>query len=151
MTTYYDITEKIRTHLEADIDINTVTHDKIYDIVAGKHTMYAVCDIDIDTFSVDGATITYDISVFALDKVDVNKDEATDKFRGNDNLIDVLNTLASVLVRLNDELRRGDLHADGYHLVSELNSTRFRDRLEDKVDGWVGTFSVQCATNMTIC
>jgi hypothetical protein len=87
----------------------------------------------------------------AMDIVDVSKEETVDLFRGNDNEQDVLNTQLAVLNKLMQQLRKGNLHFDGYHLEGSVSIEPFRDRFENQVAGLVATFSLVAMNNIDAC
>jgi hypothetical protein len=86
-----------------------------------------------------------------MDIVDESKEDVTDKFLGNDNEQDVLNTQMAVINRLLELLRRGDLHTDLYQLEGAPTIEAFFDRFENKVAGWTLSFDVLIPNDMTIC
>jgi hypothetical protein len=61
---------------------------------------------------------------------------------GNDNRQDILNTQLTVLNRLQQKLRKGTPHQDGYHLEGSASMEAFYDRFENELAGWVSTFEV---------
>ena len=93
----------------------------------------------------------YNVSVIAMDIVDINKDETTDSFRGNDNEDDVLNSMLTVLVRFYERLRRGDLFSDLYQIGEGVTIEPFTDRFEDKVAGWTITMDIIVPNGVSIC
>jgi hypothetical protein len=86
-----------------------------------------------------------------MDIVDESKADVTDKFIGNDNEQDVLNTQMAVINRLLELLRRGDLHTELYQLDGSPTIESFFDRFENKLAGWTLTFDVLIPNDMTIC
>jgi hypothetical protein len=151
MTNVYDILEKIKDLLIADVDVNTVTTGDIADVALGKSTMYSLSHIMLNNVTDGGNSLIFNVSVIAMDVVDITKESITDKFLKNDNEQDVLNTQLAVLVRMIEQLRRGDIRDLGYHLSGAPTYEPFRDRFEDKVAGWVATFNVETIKGMTIC
>ena len=95
--------------------------------------------------------LTFNISVLAMDIVDVSKEEVTDLYIGNDNEQDVLNTQLAVLNRLVTILKRGDLYSDKFQVEGNVNCEPFVDRFENKLAGWVATIDVIVQNDMTIC
>jgi hypothetical protein len=87
----------------------------------------------------------------AMDIVDISKDETTDNFRGNDNEQDILNTQISVLNRLYEKLRRGNLYDDNYQVEGSPNVEPFIDRFENKLAGWTMTVNINTPNTMTVC
>ena len=53
--------------------------------------------IIVNTASLEGNVVRYNISILAMDIVDITKDEEENKFDGNDNELYVLNTQLQVL------------------------------------------------------
>ena len=87
----------------------------------------------------------------ACDIVDQSKDLTMDRFRGNDNVQDILNTQLSVLNRLIQRLRMGDLHTDMYQLNGTASLDPFYDRFENQLAGWSATMDIQIYNDIYIC
>ena len=148
---FYDLTTKIKDILQADENVNTVTFGDITEVDLNKQTIFPLSHIMINNVTDNGQTLSYNISVMAMDLVDTSKDETTDIFVGNNNRQDVLNTQLTVLNRLQQKLRKGTPHQDGYHLEGSANLEAFYDRFENELAGWVSTFDVVTMNNIDIC
>ncbi len=148
---FYDLTTKIKDILQADENTNTVTFGDITEVDLNKQTIFPLSHIMINNVSDNGQTLSYNISVMAMDIVDTSKEPTTDIFVGNDNRQDVLNTQLSVLNRLHQKLRKGTPHQDGYHLEGTASLEAFYDRFENELAGWVSTFTVVTMNNIDIC
>lgn len=148
---FYDLTTKIKDILQADENTNTVTFGDITEVDLNKQTIFPLSHIMINNVTDNGQTLSYNISVMAMDLVDTSKDETTNIFVGNDNRQDVLNTQLSVLNRLHQKLRKGTPHQDGYHLEGAASLEAFYDRFENELAGWVSTFDVVTMNNIDIC
>jgi hypothetical protein len=99
----------------------------------------------------NGQTMTFNFSILAMDLVDVNKEETTDIFRGNNNEMDVLNTQLAVLNKFIQQLRKGTTHRDGYQVEGTASLNAFKDRFENELAGWSVTFSLVVMNNIDIC
>lgn len=148
---FYDLTTKIKDILQADENTNTVTFGDITEVDLNKQTIFPLSHIIINSVTDNGQTLSYNISVMAMDIVDTSKDATTDIFVGNDNRQDVLNTQLSVLNRMHQKLRKGTPHQDGYHLEGSASLEAFFDRFENELAGWVSTFDVITMNNIDIC
>ena len=148
---FYDLTTKIKDILQADENTNTVTFGDITEVDLNKQTIFPLSHIIINNVTDNGQTLSYNISVMAMDIVDTSKDATTDIFVGNDNRQDVLNTQLSVLNRMHQKLRKGTPHQDGYHLEGAASLEAFFDRFENELAGWVSTFDVVTINNIDIC
>ena len=148
---FYDLTTKIKDILQADENVNTVTFGDITEVDLNKQTIFPLSHIMINNVTDNGQTLSYNISVMAMDLVDTSKDATTDIFVGNDNRQDVLNTQLTVLNRLHQKLRKGTPHQDGYHLEGTASLEAFYDRFENQVAGWAASFDVLIANDILIC
>lgn len=150
MSTFYEITTKIKDQLELDKFVNTVTIGDIFKVDLNKQTIFPLSHIIVNNVSYQGNILVYNISILSMDIVDESKDMVTDIFLGNDNEQDVLNTQLSVANRFLEILRRGTL-ADDYELIGNPNIEFFVERFENKLAGVTYTFDMAIANTMTIC
>lgn len=151
MTGFYNITDKIKDTLAAEPFVNTVTYGSLDDVDLNKQTIFPLSHIIVNNCSVANNTLTFNISVLAMDVVDESKEEVEDDFVGNDNEQDVMNTQLAVLNRLIAILQRGDVYTDKFQVVGAVGCEPFVDRFENKLAGWVATFDVVVENDMTIC
>lgn len=151
MTGFYNVTDKIKDTLNAEPFVNTVTYGSLDDIDLNKQTIFPLSHIIVNNCNVAGNTLTFNISVLAMDVVDESKKETADDFVGNDNEQDVLNTQLAVLNRLVSILQRGDVYSDKYQVVGAVGCEPFVDRFENKLAGWAATFDVIVENDMTVC
>ena len=148
---YYEILTKLQTELNSDPLINTVSEGDIFSVDLSKQTIFPLCHIMVNSATFVDNVIQYNISIMAMDIVDISKDETTDNFRGNDNEQDILNTQISVLNRLYEKLRRGNLYDDNYQVEGSPNVEPFIDRFENKLAGWTMTVNINTPNTMTVC
>ena len=148
---YYSVLEKIKTQLINDPFCNTVTQGSIFEIDTSKQTVFPLSHIIVNGASFRSNLIVYNVSILAMDIVDITKEETTDIFIGNDNEQDVLNTQISVLNRLYEKLRRGNLYDDNYQVEGSPNIEFFSDRFENKLAGATMTFTLLTPNEMTVC
>ena len=150
MNGFYRVLDIIKTTLESDIDVNTVSYGDITKIDLNKQTMYPLSHIILNGVTSGEHTLTFSLSIIAMDVVDVSKDEG-DVFFHNDNEQDVLNTQLSVLNRLAQKLRIGALYRDKYQVQSDVQLEPFTDRFENEVAGWSMTMDVVIENDITVC
>lgn len=151
MKGFYNVTEKIKDTLIAEPFVNTVSFGSIDDIDLNKSTIFPLSHVIVNNTTVGSNTLTFNISVLAMDIVDISKEEVTDLFKGNDNEQDVLNTQLAVLNRLIVILKRGDLYTEKFQVDGDVTCEPFVDRFENKLAGWVATIDVVVQNDMTIC
>jgi hypothetical protein len=151
MKGFYQVTDKLKTLLNAEPFVNTVTYGSIDDVDLDKQSIFPLSHIIVNNAVVGTKTTTFSISVLAMDIVDISNDEVTDTFVGNDNEQDVLNTQLALLTRVINELQRGDSYTDKYQVQEDVTCEPFVDRFENKLAGWTATFSVMAVNDMTVC
>jgi len=151
MTGFYNVTDKIKDTLAAEPFVNTVTYGSLDDVDLNKQTIFPLSHLIVNNCNVANNTLTFNISVLAMDVVDESKAEVEDEFVGNDNEQDVLNTQLAILNRLIAILQRGDVYTDKYQVIGAVGCEPFVDRFENKLAGWVATFDVVVENDMTIC
>ncbi len=148
---FYQLTETIKQQLLLDKNINTVTTGDISDVNLNKQDIFPLGHIIINNVVVNEQTLDFNITVLACDMVDESKDKTVDIFRGNNNVQDILNTQLSVLNKLIQRLRMGDLHTDMYQLSGNPNLSPFYDRFENQLAGWSATMDIQIYNDIYIC
>ena len=151
MKGFYQVTDKIKTLLNAEPFVNTVSFGSIDDVDLDKQGIFPLSHIIVNNAVVGTRTTTFNISILAMDIVDISTDEVTDTFVGNDNEQDVLNTQLALLTRIINELQRGDSYTDKYQVDANVTCEPFVDRFENKLAGWTATFDVLIQNDMTIC
>ena len=151
MTGYYTILDKLKTHFDADPIVNTVTQGDIFQVDLNKQTIFPLVHIIVNSVQFVNNVQQANVSIMAMDIVDISKDETTSLFDGNDNELDVLNTQLAILNRVYEMLRRGDLYDDSFQVTGAPNCEPFIDRFENKLAGWTMTFDVLFPNDMTIC
>ena len=148
---YYQITQTIKDQLLADENVNTVTTGDITEIDLSKQTIFPLSHIIINNVTIQEQVLQFNISVLAMDLVNLSKEETTDIFRGNNNEQDVINTQLAVVNRLVGALRQGTIHLDLYQLDGNASCEIFYDRFENEMAGVACTFNVLIANDINLC
>ena len=148
---FYLLTKAIKDQLLSDVNVNTVTTGDLYDIDLAKQSIFPLSHIIINNVTTQEQTLTFNITVMAMDIVDESKKATTDIFVGNDNEQDVLNTQLEVLNKLVMVLRRGVLYNDQYQLDGDATLEPFYERFENRLAGWAATFDVFVRNDIDIC
>ena len=148
---FYQITETIKTQLLADVNVNTVTTGDITEIDLSKQTIFPLSHIIVNNITIQDQVLQFNISVLAMDLVNLSIEETTDIFTGNNNLQDVINTQLAVVNKLIGALRQGTIHLDLYQLVGDASCEIFQDRFENEMAGVACTFDVYVANDINLC
>ena len=86
-----------------------------------------------------------------MDIVNRSKQETVDRFTGNTNEQDILNTQLSVINKIVQVLKRGTLHTDMYQLDGDPSCDPFYDRFENELAGWSANMDILIYNDITIC
>ena len=148
---YFDLIDKLKTHFDNDVLVNTVTQGNLFDVDLNKQDIFPMVHLIVNTASLESNVVRYNISILAMDIVDITKDETVSKFDGNDNELYVLNTQLQVLTRCYELLLRGDLWSDKFQIDGNPTCEPFVDRFENKLAGWTMTCDILIPNSMTIC
>jgi len=148
---YYQLTSTIEDQLLLDVNNNTVSIGDISDVNLNKQDIFPLAHIIVNSVSVEEQVLRFSITVLACDIVDQTKDKTTDRFTGNTNEQDILNTQLAVLNRLIQRLRMGQLHQDKYQLEGNPSLEPFMDRFENQLAGWSASMDILIYNDIYIC
>ncbi len=148
---YYQLTSTIEEQLLADVNNNTVSIGDISKVNLNKQDIFPLAHMIVNNVTVEENVLRFNISILACDIVDQSKDITTDRFTGNDNEQDILNTQLAVLNRLIQRLRMGSLHTDMYQLDGNPSLSPFNDRFENQLAGWSADMDILIYNDIYIC
>ena len=151
MTGYYNLLDKLQIHFNADPIVITVTQGDIFKVDLNKQTIFPLVHIMVNNCTLDASTVTWNVSLIAMDIVDISKEVVTDIFLGNDNETDVLNTQHAVLNRAYEIIKHGSLAYDLFVVEGTANLEPFTERFENLLAGWTMTLDIVTPNEMTIC
>ena len=148
---FYQLTETIKNELLKDVNINNVSTGDITDINLYKQDIFPIGHIIVNSVIAEENVLAFSISVLACDIVDQSKDLTVDRFVGNNNLQNILNTQLAVLNRLVQRLRMGTLHTEMYQLEGNPTLTPFYDRFDNQLAGWTADINIVIYNDINIC
>jgi len=146
MNNLYQVLDELRAFLLLSDYTNTVSFGEVSDVDLGKLTNFPLVHIYMEDVTINEMYIDFNLNLIACDIVDVNKDEAVDKFLGNDNLQDILNAQLKVITDVSNFFRRADLRENGFMMIStSVSATPFLDKLENQLAGWESSIVLRSA------
>ena len=148
---YYQLTQTIREELFSSPYVNTISIGDISKVNLNKQDIFPLSHMIVNSVSVEEQVLSFNISILACDVVEQTKEETTNRFTGEDNEQDILNTQLAVLNKLIQRLRMGELHQDMYQLEGSPTLTPFHDRFENELAGWSATMNVLIYNDIYIC
>lgn len=148
---FFQLTETIKAELLKDVNINTVTTGDITDVNLNKQDIFPLGHIIIESVTDEEQVLRFNMTILACDIVNQSKDLTVDRFTGNNDVQDILNTQLAVLNRLTQRLRMGTLYTDMYQLDGIPTLTPFYDRFENQLAGWSASITVLIYNDIYIC
>ena len=145
MNAYYTVTQKLKTLLLADENVNTVTKGDAALIDSNKKNIFPLVHMNVLSVSFTSTTITFSMVLEAVNLHNTSKTPTTDKFIGNDNEDDNLNSMMYVLIRLFLQLEKfGDSDGNDDFRVSRTSDlTPILAGRTNVHDGWGVTFDIE--------
>ena len=149
MNNYFKVIDDLTSAAIAEPFINSVSQGDITEIDLNKSTIYPLCHLSINNVTLTPNINTVDISIILMDIVDFSKKPDSSDIRGNNNEMDVLNTMLTVAGRLQALLVRSEALYNTYQLDGPLNCEPFTDRFGNNVAGFAVSFSISLANTST--
>ena len=143
MQGFYNFLDTLKTELQSNDFVNTVTYGDITRIDLNKKTIFPLSHFLVNSVTYGENVLTYNVSLLCMDIVDISNDDAVDIFKGNDNEQDIFNTQQDVIIKTLDKLKTGDLYELKYQLSGTPNLEPFVDRFENRLAGWSVTFDLE--------
>ena len=151
MNSFYNIIDKIKEVIVAEPFNNEITFGDIADSDLKKQSLFPLSHVMVNNSTINNNYVTFNITIFFMDLVDVSNEQVTDLYRGNDNRQDILNTQLALATRVIRVLQKSDLYKDKFELINPASCEPFTERFDNMLCGWAVTFD--CGTNdeMTYC
>ena len=151
MIGFYTAIDKLKAHFDADALVNSVSEGDIFQVDLAKQTIFPLVHIMVNSCTFEVNVSRFNISLIAMDLVDISKNENTNVYLGNDNTQDALNSTLAILNRAYDIMLHGSLAYDLFQIDGNPNCEPFTERFENLLSGWTMTFDVIVPNEMTIC
>jgi hypothetical protein len=134
MKSFYNSIDYIKSTLEKAPLLNTITHGT--DIIDNtKKSIFPLAHINILSSSIGSGEVKFTFEVAVVDIRNVSKIKVNDKFLGNDNELDNLNTCHAILnfMITNMRLQRNEFDIE---LLNEPNLQPILMAFTNMLDGW---------------
>ena len=151
MNSFYNIIDKIKQVVTAEPFNNQITFGDIADIDLKKQSLFPLAHIMVNNMNIEEQHVTFNITLFLMDLVDISNEPDTTLFLGNDNRQDILNTQAALATRVIRVLQKSDLYKDEFQLIGTASCEPFTERFDNMLAGWAVTFDVGAKDEMTYC
>jgi hypothetical protein len=148
---YYQTLETLRLHFSGDPIVNQISQGDIFGVDLDKKTIFPLVHIMVNNTITEEFVVRYNITIMAMDIVDISKENDTDLFYGMDNETDALNAMHDVLIRAYKLMKSGYIWDQKVQVEENATLEPFAERFENNLAGWAMTFDVTVPNEMSIC
>lgn len=148
---YFTTVDTLRAHFASDPIVNEVTQGDIFSVDLNKKTIFPLVHIMVNSSTAEEFVVRYNLTIMAMDIVDLSKQIDTELFYGMDNETDVLNAMHDVLIRAFKLMKAGSIWDAKVQIEDTAELEPFSERFENNLAGWVMTFDIVVPNEMTIC
>jgi hypothetical protein len=135
MRDFYKVVDYLKTTLEADVNVHTITHGLRSMTDIDKKNIFPLVHLQVTSSSVLNGSVNFTFEIAVVDLRNISKQIVTDKFLGNDNELDNLNTCHAVLNRLVSILTNQN-NEFGIQLVNAPTLQPIIFEESNLLDGW---------------
>lgn len=152
LNNFYKITSFIKTLLTDNEEVSTVVFGRTEDKDLYKKSLYPLVHVNPRSAPLQSSNVTlFSFEIAVMDQRDLSTTTVDyDKYEGQDNLVDNLNTTYSIINRFITELRLTN-NADYIELESVSDATPIIFKDHNLLDGWLITVTLQMPNNLSIC
>jgi hypothetical protein len=143
-TGYFKLIDTIKTELSSYALVNSITMGNGDEVDLNKQTIFPLVHIIVIDATPNRNIVTFNLKIFFLDIVDINKEQA------ENNVDYVHNNMYNVALRLYESLYRGNLWDNGLE-VSSVRFTAVERAYENYLAGWQMDLSIMIPNHMSIC
>jgi len=145
MRAFYQAIEYIKTTLESAPLLNTITHGT--DIIDNvKKNIFPLANINILSSSISGGVVNFTFEVVVVDIRNMSKVNVKDKFLGNDNELDNLNTCHAILNYMITKMRM-QRNENDIELQNDPSLQPILLAFTNALDGWKCDIEISVPNN----
>lgn len=152
---YYNTLNFFKTILSNHPSIEVVTQGEISDIDAREFPSYPLANINILTADFSENTTNYSIVLTIADKIKNKNNDSegrtnaqTIPFKGVDDTVDIHANTLSILNDITSYVQRS---VDGFEINEIISCTKFEDRFNNGLAGWVCEFTLTTHNDRNRC
>jgi len=150
MKAFYNAVDYIKSTLETAPFLNTITHGT--DIVDNvKKNIFPLAHINVLSSSIGAGVVNFTFEIAILDIRNISKVRVKDKFLGNDNELDNLNTCHAILNYMITKMRlqRNDFDIE---LQNDPSLQPIMMAFTNALDGWKCDIEISVPNNdLSVC
>ena len=147
----YRIIDALKTELLSNDFCNKVTLGTLNEIDLAKMTVFPLSHITLDTVTHNENTLSFSITIYNLDIVEVSKNLPADDIYGNDNLVYIWTNQLYVINRLVSRIKQSTIYNDGWELENIPVSDFINKEMENMLAGFQTTIVITVPNDISKC
>ena len=147
----YRIIDALKTELLSNDFCNKVTMGTLTEIDLAKMTIFPLSHITLDTVTHNENTLSFSITIYNLDIVEVSKNLPADDIYGNDNLVYIWTNQLYVINRLVSRIKQSTIYNDGWELENIPVSDFINKEMENMLAGFQTTIAITVPNDISKC
>jgi len=147
----YRIIDALKTELLSNDFCNKVTLGTLTEIDLAKMTIFPLSHITLDTVTHNENTLSFSITIYNLDIVEISKDLPADDIYGNDNLVYIWTNQLYVINRLVSRIKQSTIYNDGWELENIPISDFINKEMENMLAGFQTTIVITVPNDISKC
>ena len=147
----YRIIDALNTELISNPFCNKVTMGTLTEVDLAKMTTFPLAHITLDSITHNENTLSFSISLFNLDIVNVSKDLPENEVYGNDNLVYIWTNQLYVVNRLISRIKQSTIYNDGWELENTPTSDFINKEMENMLAGFQTTIMIKIPNDINVC
>ena len=147
----YRIIEVLKSELNSNPFCNSVTVGTLTEIDLAKMTIFPMAHLTLENVTHNENSLTFQITIFNLDVVEVSKDVPTDSIYGNDNLIYIWTNQLYVINKLLSRLKSSFTEYEGWEIDGNPSSDFINKEFENMLAGYQTTFNLTVPNDISKC
>jgi len=147
----YRIIDALKTELLSNDFCNKVTLGTLTEIDLAKMTVFPLSHITLDTVTHNENTLSFSITIYNLDIVEVSKNLPADDIYGNDNLVYIWTNQLYVINRLVSRIKQSTIYNDGWELENIPVSDFINKEMENMLAGFQTTIVITVPNDISKC
>lgn len=147
----YRIIQFIRNELATNPYCNNVTVGTLTELDLQKNTIFPLSHITLENIKHGDNTLTFSLTIFNLDIVNISKDIPLDQTYFNDDLIYIATNQLYVINRLVARIRKSSIYNTGWQLDNTPQSDFINKEFENMLAGYQTIISLTVPNDIDKC
>ena len=147
----YRIIEILKSELSSNPFCNNVTVGMLTEIDLQKMSIFPMAHISLENVTHNDNSLSFRITIFNLDVVEISKDQQLNDIYGNDNLLYIWQNQLYVINKLVNKIKSSMTYYDGWEINNNPQSDFINKEFENMLAGYQTTIELTVPNDMSKC